>query len=79
MRVLLDVERDAEPVQITADIEAHPDGVLADPAGEDDRVGPVQLDEVGPEVMAERDVPDPPPPGVGEIQVRIEARGVLTS
>ena len=26
--------------------------------------------------MAERDVPDPPPPGVGEIQVRIEARGV---
>jgi NADPH2:quinone reductase len=30
----------------------------------------------GPEVLAERDVPDPAPPGVGEIQVRIEARGV---
>jgi NADPH2:quinone reductase len=30
----------------------------------------------GPEVMVERDVPDPLPPGVGEIQVKIEARGV---
>jgi NADPH2:quinone reductase len=30
----------------------------------------------GPEVLAEREVPDPPPPGVGEIQIRIEARGV---
>jgi NADPH2:quinone reductase len=30
----------------------------------------------GPDVIAERDVPDPPPPGVGEIQVRIESRGV---
>lgn len=30
----------------------------------------------GPEVVAERDLSDPPPPGVGEIQVRIEARGV---
>jgi NADPH:quinone reductase len=30
----------------------------------------------GPEVRALRDVPDPPPPGPGEIQVRIEARGV---
>src|SRR3984885_13363191 len=30
----------------------------------------------GPEVMAESDVPDPSPPGVGEIQIRIEARGV---
>src|ERR1700761_3042972 len=30
----------------------------------------------GPEVLAEREVPDPPPPAPGEIQVRIVARGV---
>jgi len=30
----------------------------------------------GPEVLVYRDVPDPPPPGPDEIQVRIEARGV---
>jgi NADPH:quinone reductase len=30
----------------------------------------------GPEVLAEREVADPPPPGSGEIQVRIAARGV---
>jgi NADPH:quinone reductase len=30
----------------------------------------------GPEVLAWRDVPDPPPPGAGEIQVSILARGV---
>lgn len=30
----------------------------------------------GPEVLAEREVPDPAPPGRGEIQVRIAARGV---
>jgi NADPH2:quinone reductase len=30
----------------------------------------------GPEVLALCDVPDPPPPGPDEIQVRIEARGV---
>jgi NADPH2:quinone reductase len=30
----------------------------------------------GPEVLALRDVPDPPPAGSGEIQVRIGARGV---
>ena len=30
----------------------------------------------GPEVLAWREVPDPPPPGPDEIQVRIEARGV---
>ena len=30
----------------------------------------------GPEVLALRDVPDPPPPGPGEITVRIHARGV---
>jgi NADPH:quinone reductase len=30
----------------------------------------------GPEVLALRDVPDPPPPSAGEIQVRIGARGV---
>jgi NADPH:quinone reductase len=30
----------------------------------------------GPEVLVERDVPDPPAPGLGEIQVRIAARGV---
>jgi NADPH2:quinone reductase len=30
----------------------------------------------GPEVLAEREVPDPPPPAAGEIQVTIEARGV---
>jgi NADPH2:quinone reductase len=30
----------------------------------------------GPEALALREVPDPPPPGRGEIQVRITARGV---
>jgi NADPH2:quinone reductase len=30
----------------------------------------------GPEVLALRELPDPPPPGPGEIQVRIGARGV---
>jgi NADPH2:quinone reductase len=30
----------------------------------------------GPEVLTEREMPDPAHPGVGEIQVRIEARGV---
>ena len=30
----------------------------------------------GPEVLVMREVPDPPPPGAGEIQVRIGARGV---
>src|ERR1700676_3357286 len=30
----------------------------------------------GPEVLAWRDLPDPRPPGPGEIQVRIRARGV---
>src|SRR3954451_1579987 len=30
----------------------------------------------GPEVLALREVPAPPPPGAGEIQVRIGARGV---
>lgn len=30
----------------------------------------------GPEVLVERELPDPAPPGFGEIQVRIEARGV---
>lgn len=30
----------------------------------------------GPEVLALRELPDPPPPGAGEIQVRINARGV---
>ena len=30
----------------------------------------------GPEVLALREVPDPPPPGPGELQVRIVARGV---
>jgi NADPH2:quinone reductase len=30
----------------------------------------------GPEVLIERDLPDPPPPGPGQIQVRIRARGV---
>src|SRR5262245_42929924 len=30
----------------------------------------------GAETLALRDVPDPPPPGVGEVQIRIGARGV---
>ena len=30
----------------------------------------------GPEVLAVREVPDPAPPGPGEVQVRIQARGV---
>ena len=30
----------------------------------------------GPEVLALREVPDPPPPGFGELQVRIQVRGV---
>ncbi len=30
----------------------------------------------GPEVLALREVPDPPPPGSGELKVRIQARGV---
>ena len=30
----------------------------------------------GPEVLAYRDLPDPPPPGPEEVQVRIRARGV---
>jgi NADPH2:quinone reductase len=30
----------------------------------------------GPEVLALREVPDPPPPSPGELQVRVEARGV---
>src|SRR5271156_5509552 len=30
----------------------------------------------GPEVLAVREVPDPPMPGPGELQVRIQARGV---
>src|SRR5579863_3987190 len=30
----------------------------------------------GPEVLALRELPDPAPPGAGEVQVRIAARGV---
>ena len=30
----------------------------------------------GPEVLAMREMSDPPPPGPGEVQVRIRARGV---
>ena len=30
----------------------------------------------GPEVLALREMPDPPPPGRGELQIRIQARGV---
>src|SRR5437588_9871844 len=30
----------------------------------------------GPEVLHLRELPDPPPPGAGEVQVKIQARGV---
>src|SRR5438874_12347734 len=30
----------------------------------------------GPEVLHLRELPDPPPPAAGEVQVRIQARGV---
>jgi NADPH2:quinone reductase len=30
----------------------------------------------GPEVLALRELPDPPPPGAGEVQLRLEARGI---
>ncbi len=33
---------------------ANPRRVFADPAGEDDRVGPVELEQIGTEVMADR-------------------------
>ncbi len=54
LTVLDRVERDAEPAKIAEDAAPDAGRVLADAAGEDDRVGAAQLDEVGAEEVADR-------------------------
>ena len=48
------IELDAEPVEIGADGRTHARRVFADAAGEDDGVGPVQEQQIRPEVVPHR-------------------------
>ena len=48
------VELDAEPAEVAADAGSNDRRVLADAAGEDDRIGAAELEQVGTQVMADR-------------------------
>src|SRR5262245_26027758 len=52
--VLLQVQLDAEPIQVRANRLAHVRRVLADAAGEDDGIGPIHEQQVRAEVVADR-------------------------